>query len=67
MDLTEIPLSFDLPENADVNIAILQYDKKRNELVHAAHYEHMKKLQDIYDLLNKMLIPDIVSLLIEER
>lgn len=50
-----------------MNIAILQYDKKRNELVHAAHYEHMKKLQDIYDLLNKMLIPDIVSLLIEER
>ena len=67
MDLTEIPLSLDLPKNTDVNNAISLYNNKRNELVHAAHYEHMKKLQDIYDLLNKMLIPDIVSLLIEER
>ena len=62
MDLTEIPLSFDLPENADVTTAILQYNQKRDDLVRAAHETHVNELQKVYDILNKLLIPDIVRL-----
>ena len=63
MELTEIPLSFDLPENADVTTAILQYNQKRDDLVRAAHEIHVNELQKVYDILNKLLIPDIVRLI----